>query len=91
MTDYLDEHYEKCDALLARIDALFPAQDGGYGDDMRRMMRLASFHAGGIGHDYARSILSIVAELVCRMEIDQREAEAEDAYWSAVHDATVGA
>lgn len=91
MIDYRNEHYEQLDALRARIDALFPAKDGGYGDDMRRMVRLADFHADGIGWEYARSIHSILSELIGRMEQDEQDARDEDAYWSAVHDATISA
>lgn len=91
MKDYLQERYDRADTLRERIDVLFPTDDRGYGDDMRRSLRLADNYAEGVTGVFCDSVHRIIGELLDRMEADDREEKAEDAYWSAVHDAQVGA
>ena len=67
-------------AMYDRIDALFPTDDRGYGDDMRRILRLAG--KPGVPPVYMRSVLSVLGELLGRMETDAIAQAEEDAYWS---------
>jgi hypothetical protein len=71
---------ELIDATYARIDALFPENDRGYGDDMRRILDLANRpHFSPV---YMDSALSVLGELLGRMETDAIAQAEEDAYWS---------
>ena len=67
-------------AMYNRIDALFPTDDRGYGDDMRRILQLAG--KPGVPPVYMRSVLSVLGELLGRMETDAIAQAEEDAYWS---------
>ena len=72
-----DDEYDR---MMGRIDALFPRCDGGYGDDMRRMMRLAEHHNASWYQVYSDGIIRLLNELVGRMEADAREEAALDEY-----------
>ena len=72
--------YDRIDAMRVRVDALFPNKGRGYGEDMRNLLRLAEEHSRGWTLSYCESILSIVDELLIRMEIDERERIAFDEY-----------
>lgn len=76
--------YSDIDAMLERVNKLFPEKDRGYGDDMRNLLRIADNCNVQItmSQVYAVSILSILDELVGRMEKDDAEQRAEDAHWS---------
>ena len=83
-----EDVYDRIDAMHERLDVLFPEKDRGYGDDMRRMLVLAEDRCAR--HD-ALSILSVLNELVGRMEADAREEAALDEYVTRMEAEALGA
>lgn len=79
------------DAIRERVDALFPANDQGFGYDFRMALRLAETHSMRLTSNYADCVLRLVDELLGRMESAALAEAEEDAYWSSVYASEVGA
>lgn len=70
----------RIDALLERVDALFPANDDGFGKHFRRSLDAVEYHKGRFSWQAAEGILVICEELIGVMERTANEQAEMDAW-----------
>jgi hypothetical protein len=70
----------RIDTLLERVDALFPANDTGFGKHFRRSLDVVEYHKGRFSWQTAEGVLVICEELVGVMERTQQEQAEMDAW-----------
>lgn len=70
----------RIDNLLDRVDAMFPANDTGFGKHFRRSLDAVEYHKGRFSWQSAEGILVICEELVGVMERTAMEQAALDAW-----------
>jgi len=70
----------RIDTLLDRVDAMFPANDTGFGKHFRRSLDAVEYHKGRFSWQAAEGILVICEELVGVMERTAMEQAEMDAW-----------
>jgi hypothetical protein len=78
----IDARYEKIDATLERVNAIFGdnPRSRDYGYDCRNLLGLADYHAKRFSYRMADSILSLLGEMLDRWEVEEKERVEFDAW-----------
>ena len=71
---------DRIDILVERVDALFPANDTGFGKHFRRSLDAVEYHKGRFSWQAAEGILVICEELIGVMERTERDLAEMDAW-----------
>lgn len=71
---------DRIDTLLEKVDAMFPANDTGFGKHFRRSLDAVEYHKGRFSWQAAEGILVICEELVGVMERTAMEQAEMDAW-----------
>ena len=71
---------DRIDTLLDKVDAMFPANDTGFGKHFRRSLDAVEYHKGRFSWQAAEGILVICEELVGVMERTAMEQAEMDAW-----------
>lgn len=70
----------RIDTLLDKVDAMFPANDTGFGKHFRRALDVVEYHRGRFSWTTAEGVLVICEELMGVMEETMREQAALEAW-----------
>lgn len=70
----------RIDTLLDKVDAMFPANDTGFGKHFRRAIDVVEYHRGRFSWTTAEGVLVICEELMGVMEETAREQVEMDAW-----------
>lgn len=70
----------RIDTLLDKVDAMFPANDTGFGKHFRRAIDVVEYHRGRFSWTTAEGVLVICEELMGVMEETAREQAEMDAW-----------